>query len=154
MNVPMPRLTNQLYLARHHDLKQAWTKVPQLFDVLAPHQLWDLHEYHKFTQELTDPALLDHRQQVTIAYPSLAHSAGKHYLRLYHCYQLAQHRSKGNPAVFDAILDRMSRQPKVVGETRGRAGPIVITARFRPEPDYGKLARAFLLMVEDTNQTE
>lgn len=144
----MPRLTIQLYLARHHDLKTAWIKAPQLFEVLAPRAYWDLHEYYQPTKDLTDQQLLGHRRWISRRDPSLPQRAGKAYLFLVRSYLIAKRRSRGDLAKFNQALRKNSRARTVTPDTQNRAGTIEVTAQFRVEIDYEKLAKALLRVIE------
>ncbi len=73
----MPRLTDKQYLKYRKYLRKLWLTRTGLYANLLPTQQWQIHEYFRPDEELTDKQLLAHRKDITAQYPSLPHQAGR-----------------------------------------------------------------------------
>ncbi len=73
----MPRLTDQHYLTRAHQLHQFWDQAQDVFGYLSPAEQWQLHEYFQLSKLLSDSDLLVHRAVITAQRPTLPQQAGR-----------------------------------------------------------------------------
>ncbi len=130
--VPVPRLSNQQYLERHHGLRQFWLHDQSKFGCLTVSQQWDLHAYFVPSKDVTDEELLEHRQVTTKEQPSLPHQAGK---------------------AFAALT---GRGPQTYAPDVSGPGPhrLHVSAVANPELDTDALARALLQLVRERQRPE
>lgn len=132
----MPRLTPNNYLKTYDRLRRLWLRDPRLFAELTPKDQWFLFDYFQLHRDLTDLQLLQHREQVTKARPSLPHQAGR---ALAHFWEVAAR--EGLKRV------RATNVPTKVVPQKDRS--ISVKPLVQPEIDIEKLARAFLRLAED-----
>lgn len=138
----MPRLSNALYYERYLFLRTAWLEFQSLYTILPVSQQWELHAYYQPSKQLAKAELLEHRKRITGEQPSLPAKAGKHFDQLYRCFRVAYAYAAGNELRFrNAIAQLTAQRPRSF-----KAGEHLtwVTALARPEPDYRRLALAFL----------
>ena len=78
----MSRTTNHQYIANHRQLQHIWLTSPDLLAVLVPRDQWYLHDYFRFSEQLSVAELLAHRSTVTSDRPALPQEAGRALARL------------------------------------------------------------------------
>ena len=138
----MPRLSNDLYLQRHHFLRAGWCGgVKELFGVLPAHMQRDVHAYYQPSQELADDALIENRRSVAKTEPGLPQRASRAFLQMQDAFDEAYEAFEAadyNEAVFNDFLARDMPSFKSGSRT------LRITAVARPELDLKRLARALV----------
>lgn len=78
----MSRITNHQYIASHRQLQHTWRMSPALLSVLVPRDQWYLHDYFRFSEQLSEAELLAHRLAVSSDRPALPQEAGRALARL------------------------------------------------------------------------
>ena len=127
---PMPRLTDEMYLAHRQRLSDAWEFRPGLFAELQTFEQRDLHRYFAPSRELYDDDVLAYRREVTKLVPSLPSQAGRAYAHFERV--IAEDKAKrANPPVKAVRTKDSLRLQRVV----------TVKATARPEIDVHRLAR-------------
>jgi hypothetical protein len=116
-DVPVPRLSNDIYYERHLLLQRMWVEDKRAFSLLTPYEQLELHRFFQTAQLLTQDQLAAYRQALKQDDPSLANRAGKVYALF-----LRRLRGKASPPP--------------------RQAPYVQGVLVRAEPNYRQLARA------------
>jgi hypothetical protein len=106
--------------------------------MLLPHEQWDLHEYYRFTEQLSEDQLHQHWRSVQAAGSSLPHRAG----RAYAAFQ---------PFLVDEPI-RIVVQPPVSSAKRRQVKAVQIKSLVRPEIDIEKLARVLLQIADQPDE--
>ena len=75
----MTRVTFTTYCERRARLKVIWQTAPATFVILSPREQWDLHEYYRFTENVTAEELRRYWYDVKARASSLPHRAGRVY---------------------------------------------------------------------------
>ncbi len=79
----MSRLSNQSYLLKRSQLRNHWLDEPyRAFFLLTPSEQWVLHLYYLLSEQLSDEALIEHREDISVYDPSLPQRAGRALARL------------------------------------------------------------------------
>ena len=130
----MPRLSNDLFIERHHVLRDLWLHQKGQFGLLEVSEQWDRHPYFVPYKELTDSQLLEHRQAITKKRPSLPNVAGKALVSL----------RTPKSRVYDPAVSGSGKQLR----------QIHVSAVARPEPDIEKLAKALLEVAREMQSKE
>jgi len=120
-----------------------WEQHDSIFSVLTMQDQWDIHRYFQLTKALTDDKLRIHRKSVCKTDASLPARTAKNVKFMERLDQLATAKAKGNEIVYNKIIGRFNPNP---------GSPIRSVAR--PEPDYEKLAKAFIALAEARNEIE
>jgi hypothetical protein len=96
----MPRLTDQSYLLQRAQLRESWLDDSKsAFFLLTPAEQWDLHMYYIPTEQLSDRALIEHRQDISDYDPSSPQRAGRALAKLRIMEQrLQDYRAAPKPA--------------------------------------------------------
>ena len=150
-HVPVPRLTNNEYLARHTVLRTFWLKYQDLYAVVSVPLQWDIHRFYQPAKDMTEPELIQHRATVTAEEPSLPNRASKTAQRLFNIF----HQAKAMAGDDNDKLLRFIRSAGQASKAPAKAGHGVrVTTVATPEPDYGRLASALLALVELMPATE
>jgi hypothetical protein len=125
----MPRLTDKQYLKYRKFLRRLWLQHKEAYSHLTPNQQWQIHEYFRPSEELTNEQLLEHRKDITIQHPSLPHQVGR------------------NIKEFGQILRSKSKSRATVSKytnKRGQTRNIRVRSIVRPKIDTRRLARALI----------
>ena len=144
MKRPMPRLTTRDYLTIRHFLIDLWNENDgQAFAVLPGYAQRDLHDYFAPSVPMTDHEALDHRKQMTKAFPALPQKAGRD-------FEALRASLEGRPnQMVDRHRAKTTRTFKVGGKTR----TIRVAAVSRPQIDTHYLAKALLQLVKEDDGT-
>lgn len=78
----MPRLNNARYLSQRRALAIPWGANTQVFGFLGYLDQRHLHDYFRFSENLSDAEAIKHRRLVSAARPSLPQCAGRALARL------------------------------------------------------------------------
>lgn len=140
----MPRLTTRDYLTIRHSLIDLWNDNDgQAFGVLPGYAQRDFHDYFAPTVPMTDREALDHRKQITEAFPALPQKAGRD-------FEALRASLEGRPnQMVDRHRAKSTRTFKVGGKTR----TIRTAAVSRPRIDTHYLANALLQLVKEDDGT-
>lgn len=122
----MPRLTNNDYLQTRRWLGELWSDHVFLLAYLLPHKQWYLHDYLRFSEDLTDDAALQHRTKSSHDRPALPQQAGR---------ALAQ---------LGRAMDRRAAQPAVITSKRHKVTRVHAGAVVKPQPDIERFVRLLL----------
>lgn len=125
----MPRLTNKQYLKYRKYLRRLWLYRPSTYSHLSPIQQWQVHEYFRPSEKLTDEQLLTHRKDITAQYPSLPHKAGR---AIKEFGQILRSKAKSRATV------------STYTNKRGKTTTIQVRGVVRPKIDTRRLARALV----------
>jgi hypothetical protein len=138
----MPRLTNQRYILIHRALRHHWLNNQVLFSYLTPNEQWDLHDFFKSYVDMPDAVLLQHRQEVSAKFPSLAQRAGKALRHL--------------DAVIQQIVTAKRASNTATAHTKqaGPPQPAHVRALVNPKIDTQKIARALLMWAKEQVRRE
>lgn len=135
----MPRLTDELYLAKRQRLFNAWELRPGLFALLRPFEQRDLHRYFAPSRDFYDDDALTFRREVTKLLPSLPAQAGRAYARFERV--VAADRLRRTQAPVISTGTKTSPRPKRV---------VTVQALVEPELDVKRRARVLMdLAIED-----
>jgi hypothetical protein len=150
-HVPVPRLTNKEYLARHKVLRTFWIKYQDLYAVVSVPLQWDIHRFYQPAKDMTDPELTQHRATVTAEEPSLPNRASKAAQRLFNVF----HQAKAVAGTDSEKLVRFIRSAGQASTAPAKVGSGVrVTTVATPEPDYDRLASALMALAELLPATE
>lgn len=150
-HVPVPRLTNKEYLARHKVLRRFWLEYQDLYVVVSVPLQWDIHRFYQPAKVLTDPELIEHRATVTAEEPSLPNRASKAAQRLFNIFHQARAMAGGDT---NKLL-RLIRSAGHASPAPAKAGHgIRVTTVATPGPDYERLASALMALAELLPATE
>lgn len=125
----MPRLTVREFTKRHDWLRVLWLDDTSqlLFAQLPAHQQWELHDFYRPADALTEDELAEHFKAIKRQHPHLAVLAGHHYGAIENAY--AAHQAE--PA------DQLKR---------GAKGEAEVHFLVRPHVDAERLAAALRLI--------
>jgi hypothetical protein len=131
----MPRLNNTNFLKAHHWLRQLWLEDIGNYAQLYPPDQTELHLFFCPSKDWSDDKLIEHRQIMSKADPSLPQRAGRALKR----FELVR-------AGELAYLPPVHVTP---AKGRQRGHNISVRVVMRPEPDLQRLARALLQLTPE-----
>jgi hypothetical protein len=139
----MPRLTAKDYLRTHDRLRKLWLQDAGLFAELSPTEQRVLHDFFVPARELSDLQLLQYRDAVTTALPSLPHQAGRALSRF---WETTTHVG----------MKRVARAKAPTGGRKVKQADrhLVVKPLVRPEIDAQKMARAYINLAYDLNKAK
>jgi len=140
----MPRLTNRDYLSNRHFLTQLWERESgSLFAVLPGYAQRDLHDFFAFTTSMDDAEALEHRAEMTAAFPSLPQAAGR-------ALAAVHAQAEGRP---HRLLDLHNVQTSRVVHVAGESRTVRIEAVTRADVDIDALRTGLRRLDEDQDST-
>jgi hypothetical protein len=126
----MPRLTNLSLLVQARQLRDHCHSDSGAFPLLAPREQWALHIYYLLTDHLTDPALIDHREDISFLDRSLPQHAGRSFARW----------NKLIPVVEAYVTAR--REAPI--RTKGAPTKLWVVSEVNPHLDADRIAKVLL----------
>jgi hypothetical protein len=140
----MPRLTRHDYLSTRSFLAQIWEQSDAAaMAVLPGYAQRDLHDFYAFTMPMSDDDALAHRTEMTVAFPSLPHSAGR-------ALGALRAHAKGRPHRLLTARRKATSQASVVA---GFVRTVRVDAVSRPAHDAEALGRT-LRQLADSEGTD
>ena len=142
----MPRQPDKQYLKIHKRLKRFWFKAQRVYSYLTSNEQWQLHDYYRPSEDLSEDQLITHRAEITKARPALPHQAARALEKL------------DAAAANWALKAVRPREPALSPARRKGSGRrkhnLVIRSIVRPKIDIKKLSRAIILLAEDMAREE
>lgn len=135
----MPRLTSRDYFARRQFLQELWfDHAAGSIGMIPTDMQRDLHDFFALTEPLTEAEVLQHRKEMSKAFPALPQQAGRAYEVV-----LAHHDGRPNKTVDECLAFPPDSTVQVAGgrnkDRRVRALPLA-----RPKIDHRRLAHGLL----------
>ena len=134
------------YLRIHKRLRRFWFRAKSVYSYLTPNEQWQLHDFYRPSEELSDEQLTVHRVEITKARPALPHQAVRALEKL------------DAAAANWALKAVRPREPALSPARRKGSGRrkhnLVIRSIVRPKIDIKKLSRAIILLAEDLAREE
>ena len=134
------------YLKVRNRLKRYWFKAQSVYSYLTPNEQWQLHDFYRPSEDLSEEQLIAHRAKITAARPSLPHQAVRALEKL--------DAAAANWAV-KAVRPREPAPAPARRKGRGqREHNLVIRSVVRPKIDTAKLSQAIILLARELAAAE